>query len=301
LIALIILYYPINGQTADATNTQIDRLIETGKLREAQERLGSIIKTTGESPSTMLLEARLLFKQQRFIESIKKLETLLAATGGSSLKSLDAEAHKLMGLNLVLINRLDLAEPFLKDSVAMRPNDYLARFHLGMLYYTSSRFSAAETELRETVKLTPEFAKGYDALGLTLEELGKDEAALGAYRRAIELSGKQKLKDASPYLNLGKFLLAKNRYEESLPLLEKAITLDPGSAEAAFQLGKTLSKFGRESAAIRALQQAIQNNPDYAEPHYLLSRIYLNQGREEEAVREMRIFQELRQMRQRKP
>jgi protein O-GlcNAc transferase len=121
----------------------------------------------------------------------------------------------LMGLNLVLIKRLDLAEPFLKDAAAMLPGNHLARFHLGMLYYTTSRFAAAETELREAVRLNPEFVKSHDTLGLTMDELGKDEETLSAYRRAIELNEQQKLKDPSPYLNLGKFLLAKNRYEGS--------------------------------------------------------------------------------------
>ena len=289
--------YTINAQTAGAPLAQIERLIDAGWLREAEERLNAAIKASGETPATLLVQARLLFKQRRFVESIQKLERVIAAATDPSLKQLDAEAHKLMGLNLVLLNHLDLAEPFLKDAAAMSPNDHLTRFHLGTLYYTTSRFAAAETELREAVKLNPEFAKAHDTLGLALEELGNDEAALAAYRRAIELGERQKLRDPSPYLNLGKFLLAKNRLRESLPMLEKAVALDDKSAEAAFQLGKTLGKLGREAEAVKALNQAIRNDPDYAEPHYLLSRIYLNQGREEEARREMRIFQELRQRR----
>jgi tetratricopeptide (TPR) repeat protein len=289
--------YIINAQTAEPPHTRIERLIDAGRLGEAQEQLGAVIRASGETPDTLLLEARLLFKRRRFVESIQNLERVIAAANDPPFKRLDAEAHKLMGLNLVLINRLDLAEPFLKDAAEMLPGDHLARFHLGMLYYTTSRFAAAETELRETVKLNPEFAKGHDSLGLTLEELGKDEAALEAYRHAIELGERQNLKDPSPYLNLGKFLLAKNRSLESLPALEKAASLDGKSAEAAFQYGKALNKLGREAEAVKALNQAIRNDPDYAEPHYLLSRIYLNQGREKEAVGEIRIFQELRQKR----
>lgn len=297
---IVAVYYPIKAQTADATYTQIERLIDAGRLGEALERLNAARKNSGETPATLLVEARLLFKQRRFVESIQKLERVIAAANDPSLRRLDGEAHKLMGLNLVLINRLDLAEPFLKDAATMLPDDHLARFHLGTLYYTTSRFAAAETELRAAIRLNPEFAKAHDTLGLTLEELGNDEASLGAYRRAIELSERQKLKDPSPYLNLGKFLLAKNRYKESLPVLEKAIALDARSAEAAFQLGKTLNKLGREAEAVKALNQAISNDPDYSEPHYLLSRIYLNQGREEEAGKELQIFQELRQKRLKK-
>jgi tetratricopeptide (TPR) repeat protein len=283
----------ISAQTADTPLARIEKLIDAGRLSEAQDRLNAERKASGETPATLLVEARLLFKQRRFIESIQKLERVIAAANDPSLSRLDGEAHKLMGLNLVLINRLDLAEPFLKDAATMLPDDNLARFHLGTLYYTTSRFAAAEAELRAAIMLNPEFAKAHDTLGLTLEELGNEEAALGAYRRAIELSERQKLRDPSPYLNLGKFLLAKNRYEESLHAFKKAVALDSRSAEAAFQIGKTLNKLGREADAVKALNQAISNDPDYAEPHYLLSRIFLNQGREEEAGREMRIFQEL--------
>jgi tetratricopeptide (TPR) repeat protein len=289
------LNYMISPQTADKPLAQIEKLIDAGRLSEAQDRLNAARKASGETPDTLLVEARLFFKQRRFIESIQKLERVIAAANDPSLRRLDGEAHKLMGLNLVLINRLDLAEPFLKDAAIMLPDDHLARFHLGTLYYTTSRFAAAETELRTAIRLNPEFAKAHDTLGLTLEELGNYKEAHGAYRRAIELSERQKLQDPSPYLNVGKFLITKNRYEESLQALKNAVALDARSAEAAFQLGKALNKLGREAEAVKALDNAIRNDPEYPEPHYLLSRIYLNQGREEDARREIRIFQVLQQ------
>jgi tetratricopeptide (TPR) repeat protein len=295
IVLAICCHYPVKAQTVEATHSQIEKLIDAGRLREAEEQLKATRKASSETPATLFIEARLRFKQRRFIESIQKLERVIAATNDPSLRQLDAEAHKLMGLNLVLLDRLDLAEPFLKDAAAMLPDDHLARFHLGMLYYTTSRFAAAETELRIAIKLDPAFAPAHDKLGLALEELGQTTAALAAYRQAIALSERQRLKDPSPYLNLGKFLLAQNRYAESLTLLQKAAELDGQSAEAAFQLGKALGKLGREAEAIKALNQAIRNDPAYAEPHYLLSRIYLNQGREEEARREMEVFQRLPQ------
>lgn len=297
IFTAVLFHHPVNAQTTKQTHAQLERLIDAGRLREAEERLQAARKASGETPATLFVAARLLFKQRRFVESIQKLERMIAATNDPSLKKLDAQAHKLMGLNLVLLNRLDLAEPFLKDAAAMLPDDHLARFHLGLLYYTTSRFAAAETELRVAIKLHPAFAPAHDKLGLVLEELGQAEAAFAAYRQAIAFSERQKLKDPSPYLNLGKFLLAQNHYAECLQPLERAVEFDGKSAEAAFQLGKVLNKLGRATEAIKALQQAIRNDPAYAEPHYLLSRIYLDQGREEEAVRELRIFQELRQKR----
>lgn len=286
--------------------TIIEKLIDSGRLEEAQNRLKILMSSQGETSTTLYLEARILFKEQRFNESIDKLQRALS-TGKPDWKAterskrdarsdepIESEAYKLIGLNYVLLNRLDLAEPFLKASVEQSPNDHVARFHLGLLYYSTSRFSVAESEFRRVVKLRPTFAKGHDMLGLTLEEIGNEEAATQSYRRAIELNRGQKFQDSSPYLNLGRFLLTKNRFEESLPLLQKAVHLHPKSAEGAFLLGKALNKLGKEAEAVKALGQSIQIDPTYAEPHYLLSRIYLSQGREADARQELQTFEQIR-------
>lgn len=296
------------GSPPDSPVTIVERLIDAGRLPEAQNRLKILMSSQGETRTTLYLEAKILLKEQRFNESIDKLQRVLATFKPDSEATeqltrrarsddpLDSEVYKLIGLNYVLLDRLDLAEPFLKASVEQAPDDYLARFHLGLLYYTTSRFAGAESEFRRVVSLRPAFAKAHDMLGLTLEEIGNEEAATESYRRAIELNREQKSQDSSPYLNLGRFLLTKNRFAEGLPVLQKAVQLHPESAEGAFLLGKALSKLGKESEAVKALLQAIQNNSNYAEPHYLLSRIYLSQGREADARQELQIFEQIKRM-----
>lgn len=167
-----------------------------------------------------------------------------------------------------------MAEASLKNALDLSPSDYMAHFHLGLVYYTTSRFSRAKTELETVVRLQPTFMNGHDILGLVLEELGDDNATIQTYHRAIELSERQKLNDGLPYLHLGKFLLLKGRYQESLPLLRKAVLLNPKSAEASFFLGKALSNLGNESEAAEVLVHSIQNDPNYSDAHYLLGRLY---------------------------
>lgn len=286
----------------------VERLIDSGRLQEARDRVKGLLSTGGETRITLYLEAKILFKEKRFSESINKMERVLAAgkpdqkTPERSLREarsdepIDSEVYKVIGLSYVFSDRLDLAEPFLKASVEQSPNDYLARFHLGMLYYTTSRFARSESEFRAVVNLRPGFAKGHDMLGLTLEEIGNEAAAIESYRRAIELNRELKFQDSSPYLNLGRFLSTKNRFEEGLPFLQTAVQLHAGSAEGAFLLGKALNKLGREAEAVKFLRQAARNDPAYAEPHYLLSRIYLGQGRETEARRELQVFERIKKM-----
>src|SRR5262249_27746436 len=146
------------------------------------------------------------------------------------------------------------------------------------LYYTIQRFPQAVTEFEQVVKLNPSFVKGHDNLGLALEAIGSEEEAIQAYRKAIELNEQQKLGNEWPYLNLGKFLTTKNRYQESLQLLEKAVQLNPKSAEACYVLGKVLNKLGRDAEALETLKNSTSNDPGFDEPHYLLSRIYRRLG-----------------------
>jgi len=266
----------------------IEKLISSGQLREARERLNEEIATQGETYKSLYLEALILFKENRFNESLRKLERSLA------LEKRDPEPHKLTGLILVVLERADTARPFLEAAVQLAPGDSMAHYYLGRLYYTIQRFPQAASEFRRVIALDPTYVKGYDNLGLALEALGDEEVAIQTYHKAIELNEEQKLKNEWPYLNLGKFLVTKNRYQESLSLLQKAVELNPGSAEAYYVLGKVLAKLGKDAEALEALKQSTLDDPKYGEAHYLLSRIYLRRGQEDEAQKEIKIFQELK-------
>jgi tetratricopeptide (TPR) repeat protein len=263
----------------------IQNLIDRGRLQEAEQKLKEEIAAGGETHKTLYLEALILFKEKRFMKSLEKLERSF------SLEKRDPEVQKLAGLNWVVLDRLDNAEPFLKSAVQLAPNDYLAHYYLGRLYYTAQRFSEAESEFQKVLKLNPSFVKGHDNLGLTLEALGNEQPAIQSYLRAIELNEQQNLQNEWPYLNLAKFLLALNRYQESLTWAKKATQMNPKSAEAFYTLGKVLNKLGMDAEALEALEASRRNDSNYAETHYLLSRIYLKQGRQEEARKESQIFQ----------
>lgn len=268
----------------------VERLIDAGRVGEAREKLIRLFTEQKHSPRALYLEAKILFRERRFVESAAWLEKILRARDFPP--ELESEIYKLWAMNYILLDRLDLAEPILRAAAQSAPNDHHVRYHLGMLSYTTSRFAAAEKELRETIRLRPDFVKGHEGLGLALEELNQAEEALRCHRRAVELGEQQRLADSSPHLNLGKFLLTKNRFQESLRPLSRAAELSPQSAEVFYYYGKALFKAGRSAPAVTALVQSTRNDPDYAESHYLLSRIYLSQGRAEEAQRELRLFQE---------
>lgn len=285
----------------------MERLIESGRLAEARREVESHLATQGEVPFWLFWKSRILFKERKFIESIETLTRVLTLrqaeyerrssqnTGDRSFPPgpLDAEAYKLAGLNYVQLDKLDLAEPFLAASTQLAPADYLGHFSLGMLYFATSRFAAAEKEFREVIRLRPTFAQAYATLALTLEEIGTGEETASTYRRAIELADLQRLKDGMPYLSFGKYLLKKDCAQESLALLQRAVELSPGSAEACYLFGKALHLQAENEKAVAALRRCCHIDPSLPDPHYLLSRIYLKQGRLIEAAEEMSRFKAL--------
>jgi tetratricopeptide (TPR) repeat protein len=130
-------------------------------------------------------------------------------------------------------------------------------------------------------------------LGLTLEEVGDEESTIATYRKAIDLAEAQRAAREMPYIYLGRFYYRRNRLEDSLPLLEKAVEINPSSAEAQLQLGKALHALKRDSEAVAALARSVAANSQDPEPHYLLCRIFESEGRGQAAQEEMKRFQEL--------
>ena len=282
---------PIDDSGKGVLRQAIKQLLDADRVNEAQDQVKAEVMVRGETAETLFLEAQILFKQKQFKDSIQRVQRSL------TLEQRDPEAYKLLAFNAVTLNRMDIVEPALKAALQLSPTDFIIHFHLGLLYYTTNRFSMAESEFQTVTRLNPTYMKGYDLLGLAQEELQNDKVVIETYRRAIDLTEQQKINDESAYLHLAKFLWLRNRYSESLPLARRAVEPKPKSAEAYYVLGKVLDKLGQEAEAMEVLQHSTQIDPQYAESHYLLSRIYLRQGHEDQARQEMKTFDQVNRSR----
>lgn len=278
----------------DRNLSAIQKLVESGDLAAARRMLAEEIASRGESYETIFLEAKILFHEHKYEQSLKVLERALA------LNQRDPELYKLVASDAILIERMDIAEQALKRAAQLAPKDYLVFFNLGALYYTDSRFAIAQSELEKSVSLNPDYVPAQLFLGLSLEELGQEPRAMDCYHRAIELAERSGFKGEQPYLYPGRLLYRQNKLEESLPYLQKAAKANPQSCETLCLLARIYTSQDRETDADAALNQCVQADPQYSEAHYLLSRIYARQGRTKEATRELALFQESKKHEQNK-
>ena len=100
------------------------------------------------------------------------------------------------------------------------------------------------------------------------------------YERLLEIG----LADAQVFANLAALYQIAGRSQESIPLLERAIALQPDYPEALLNLGNALQTTGRSAEAIRAFRHAINFNPALPEAHTGLGVALQAEGHLDEAI-----------------
>jgi len=205
----------------------------------------------------------------------------------------NAEAHKILGLNLTTIGRYDEAQLEMEQAARLKPDSAEIHYFLGRIHYTRNAFPLAKREFEEAIRLDPLYMKAYNNLALTLEAMGNDAAALANYEKAIQLNKQQGLNSEWPYINVCAMYIRQNKPEEALTYCQKAVELNPKSDQAYFETARAhMSRTDWEQAA-KALQRAIEINPRFPRLRYTLSTVYRKLGRPEDSEREMKLYRKL--------
>ncbi len=88
---------------------------------------------------------------------------------------------------------------------------------------------------------------------------------------------------AQDYVKHGLILATEGRPEAAVKSFEKAISLDPTSAEAHSLLGSAQAKAGKYREAEENLRKAVKLDPNYGEGYYYLGIFLQEQGKQKEA------------------
>lgn len=146
-----------------------------------------------------------------------------------------------------------------QQALKTRPNDFRIHYNLGIAAYQLRRYTEAETHLKRTVQLKPNYTTGWKSLGMTYEARGMPEHAIRAYSESIKrepddlptrlkraylyqrtgnpdaaLADFQHITKVYPrnpdaHIGAGLILMRKERYREALVHLGAALDLTPPS------------------------------------------------------------------------
>jgi len=203
-----------------------------------------------------------------------------------------------------------------QQALKTRPNDFRIHYNLGIAAYQLRRYTEAETHLKRTVELKPDYTTGWKSLGMTYEARGMPEHAIRAYSESIKREPDDlptRLKRAYLYqrtgnldaaladfqhitkvyprnpdaqIGAGLILMRKERYREALVHLGAALDLtspsDPLYLEILTEIGHCNLNLKQYGKAREQFAQVLKLMPKNARAYEGQLQVLLAQEAEEE-------------------
>jgi adenylate cyclase len=215
-------------------------------------------------------------------------------------QGLDCYLKIMQGNDLVYRRNIkdnNLARRIGEEALAMCPEVPMG--YLLMAYVHSSDYWLGTTgSPRESIEKAIELTQKALALDDTLAEahglLGYLYTQKREYEKGIAEGKRAVVLDPGGANVLGYYAFSLNfagRSEEAIPLLQKAIRLNPNPVSSFLtyhmQLGQAFMYTGRYEEAVLAYKKAIERTPKYLWSHLMLAATYSMMGREKEAQAEI--------------
>jgi protein O-GlcNAc transferase len=171
---------------------------------------------------------------------------------------------------------LDAARSAYEDVLSRYAEHPVAAYLLGQLLYQQGRPEEAIPWLRLAARAAPEFRDAHYTLGQRLADAGRWDEAAAAYRCTVELTPDF----AAAWSGLG---LAVERSQNAadraaIEHLERAVALEPDTAQWRFNLGAAWQRQGAFPAARRMYEQVLTHSPGHDEARFNLGAVAQDQG-----------------------
>jgi Flp pilus assembly protein TadD len=150
-----------------------------------------------------------------------------------------------------------------------------ARVNLGTFHAERGDAGAAESELRQAMRMRPDFVPAYVNLADVLRASGRDADGERVLRQGLAASPSA----ADLRHSLGLLLVRRGRNDAALVELEKAAGLRPEEARYAYVLAIALNSTGDSARALAALAAAHERHPGDREILWALATISRDAGR----------------------
>jgi tetratricopeptide (TPR) repeat protein len=158
----------------------------------------------------------------------------------------------------------------------------------GEIFETEGRYADAAAEYRKAIQKNPAALNLHFRLGRALLLESHEAANLEQARKEFEAELALNPSDAVAEYEIGKILEAQQNGAAAVPHFEKAAALDANFAEPLLELAKA-----KPAGAIPLLERAVKLQPENQSAHYALMMAYRNAGRTADAQREKAIFDRL--------
>ncbi|HEX7530632.1 MAG TPA: tetratricopeptide repeat protein [Pyrinomonadaceae bacterium] len=196
----------------------------------------------------------------------------------------------LMALSFVLVQprtgasnatRFADAESFARRAAQLQPNSAVAFDRLGAAMVARGIFnSETEAAFRRSMELDPNLVVAQVHLARVLRHMNRNSEADPLYTAAIDQA-----KDAPTLVLIAESMQSETRWNDSDPVLRRALQLDPRNPGALFLMGRLFSVNRKYAEAETVLKAAVEVNPKFFPARNILGRSYLGLERYDDAFK----------------
>jgi tetratricopeptide (TPR) repeat protein len=263
---------------AQSERERRDRGLQSLREKRYEEGLSVLSPMTGKAgsdPESALAVARAFYDLRRFDEIPKVL---------SGTQFVGAEGLYLLGSSygILALESMDKLTQIAPDS---------ANLHrlLGDAYAGRERYGDAIHEYEAALKANPDDATLYLALGDAYFSDMQFKVAEETFARATKMDPL----NAQAYYMLGYTLVQLHQPGEAIPVLQRALELNPHIQGGHAEMGKAYAESGQVQAAVQHLELASDTDTD-GSLHFQLYTLYRRLGENEKAQRALVASDQLR-------
>ena len=239
------------GQIAEKNNNDADAINWYGRVQQPGEK-------TSNQQASHYLDAKLsianvISRTQGADAAIQMLDDLENLSDAQLAQVITAQANL-----LAQAKRFQESYELLGKAVANMPNANELIYDYAMAAERVRQFTVLETQLRKLIKIKPDFAQAYNALGYSFTERNiKLEEANKLIAKALELSPN----DHYIMDSMGWVQYRLGNLDKAFECLNKAYNLQ-NDAEIAAHLGEVLWKQGKQDEASKIWADTLKVSPD---------------------------------------
>jgi tetratricopeptide (TPR) repeat protein len=240
-----------------------------------------------EMPGLRLNLGLSLFKSGALKEAIQTFDELLKSEPASS-----PEAQRLISLVGIAhygLGEFTAAVPYLEKAAAGDPQNLAFQLFLAHSCLASEQYQCVLDVYHDILTLNAESAEADMLAGEAMDELHDHDGAIQQFRSAVKANPKE----PTVHFGLGYLLWTQNKYEEAAQEFQAELANVPDHAEALAFLADSNMQMNHTEGALPLLQRAISIDPNVERAHLDIGILYADAGRRDDALRELNLAAKL--------
>ena len=166
-----------------------------------------------------------------------------------------------------------------QDAAGKSPGKVRPHYNLGSIYISSGEINKGISELRQALKIQPDFIAASNNLGTAYMNIGQYDKAAETLAAALAQDPDHTSSNFSvgvyvpAYYNLGISYTKLGQFDKAAEAFTQVIALDPSHYTAHYNLGICYQALGRNSEAVSEFRQVLMINPGFEQAQKKLQEL----------------------------